>query len=60
MSSEFYNFSLKQTVNQWLCITLISVWCFGMVMYWFNNKSDILESKLAYQQVALQGVTGSR
>jgi hypothetical protein len=31
-----------------------------MVMYWFSNKADALEIKLADQRVALQGVLNQR
>jgi hypothetical protein len=60
MNSGFFNLNPHQTVNQWLCIILISAWCFGMVLYWFSEKAKILETQINAQQIALQGVVSSK
>ena len=37
---------LKQNVNQWLCIALVSLMCFWTVLFYFTNKAQALGEDL--------------
>lgn len=39
MSKGFFNFDLRQTVNQWICVTFLGVWCFAIVLYYVVNQA---------------------
>jgi hypothetical protein len=39
---SFFNFDLKQPVNQWLGIALVSVMCFWVVVYYLANRTVII------------------
>lgn len=40
--------SLKQTVNQWLSIALISLICFWVVLFYFVNKTRDIASAITF------------
>lgn len=40
--------SLKQTVNQWLSIALISLICFWVVLFYLVNKARDVGSALTF------------
>lgn len=40
--------SLRQTVNQWLSIALISLMCFWVVLFYLVNKTKDIGSALTF------------
>ncbi|MBU6231973.1 MAG: hypothetical protein KGI45_03195 [Patescibacteria group bacterium] len=46
MNGTFFDFSLRQRVNQWLGIALISLMCFWVVLYYLVNRSEAIASNL--------------
>jgi hypothetical protein len=34
--------SMKQPVNQWLCIAFLSLWCFWIVLYYATEHARII------------------
>ena len=53
----FLNFSLRQYVNQWLCVILVSFWCVYMLIVWLNGKAEILEIELSAQRALIENVS---
>ena len=43
----FFSLDLRQPVNQYLGIALISVMCFWVVIYYFANKTQIIGENFA-------------
>ena len=50
----FFSLDLKQTVNQWLCIALISLMCFWVVLYYFVHKTTAIGNNLVAGAAALE------
>jgi hypothetical protein len=44
---DFFSFDLKQPVNQWLCIALLSLWCFWMVLYYSASHAVLIGQSYA-------------
>ena len=42
LSSGFFNFDLHQLVNSWLCITLISLMCLWVALFYYLDRGDSL------------------
>jgi hypothetical protein len=45
----------KQQVNQWLCISLISLMCFWVVLFYLTNKARTIGERLVISQINLDG-----
>jgi spore maturation protein SpmA len=45
----------KQQVNQWLCISLISLMCFWVVLFYLTNKARMIGESLVIGQINLDG-----
>jgi spore maturation protein SpmA len=45
----------KQQVNQWLCISLISLMCFWVVLFYLTNKAQMIGSSLVISQASQDG-----
>jgi len=41
----FFNLDLRQPVNQWLGIGLLTAMCFWVVVYYFVNSTEIVSNK---------------
>jgi steroid 5-alpha reductase family enzyme len=54
MRSDFFNLSLRQTVNQWLCISLVFVWGFGLVIYYGIKGAEASDDVFTRHVSALQ------
>jgi hypothetical protein len=39
---KFVSFDLRQPVNQWLGIALISIMCFWVVLFYFTHKTQAI------------------
>jgi len=46
----FWSFgSLKQPVNQWLCIGLVGLMCFWTVLYYVTQKAQIIGEQFSVE-----------
>jgi hypothetical protein len=41
-STDFFNFNIRQEVNQWICIAFMSAWCFAVIFYYFTHQTDVV------------------
>jgi hypothetical protein len=53
---EFFNFSGKQIVNQWLCITLLCLMCFWTVLYYVVNQAQNVGKNLVVGNTSMTAV----
>lgn len=47
--AAFFNLDLRQPVNQWLGIALVSLMCFWVVLYYFAQKSELVAQSFVSQ-----------
>ena len=47
LSTPFFSFDLRQPVNQWMCIALISLMCFWVVLFYFVNRTEAFGNSIA-------------
>jgi len=50
----FFSFNLRQPVNQWLGIGLVSAMCLWVVVYYFVNSSQIIGDRFVQITAATQ------
>jgi len=47
MKEKFFSVDMKQPVNQWICIGMLSLMCFWVVLYYFVNTAFAIGDSLA-------------
>ncbi|MFA6432453.1 MAG: hypothetical protein WCV82_01380 [Candidatus Paceibacterota bacterium] len=46
---SFFSLDLRQQVNQWMCIALVSVMCFWVVLNYFVQKTEAFGNNYIYE-----------
>jgi hypothetical protein len=53
MSGNFFSLSIKQPINQWLCIGLMVAWCVWVLVYYVGHDIATVNADISANKALL-------